>query len=427
MKASIAPADGPLRGHIRVPGDKSISHRGLLLGAIAIGRTTVRGFVPSADCLSTIGCLRALGVSIEQKGALASIDGVGLNGLHEPEDILDAANSGTTARLLSGILAGQGFLSIIDGDASLRRRPMERIAAPLRAMGATVLARAGGRLPMAIQGGSLRGIEYTLPVASAQVKSCLLLAGLYAAGTTSVIEPAPTRDHTERMLRAMGVPVRAGSGRISVDGGSQPQSIEVQVPGDISSAAYLLVAASLVPGSEILVEGVGVNPTRTGILEALEAMGASITLESQRQAGGEPVADLRVRSASLKATEIGGSIIPRLIDELPILAVAATQAEGRTVVRDAAELRVKESDRIHALVTELQRMGASVEEMPDGFVVEGPSVLKGAATQSYGDHRLAMSLAVAALMADGNTSIDGAECVNVSYPGFADALGSLRG
>ncbi|MCL5025892.1 MAG: 3-phosphoshikimate 1-carboxyvinyltransferase, partial [Chloroflexi bacterium] len=364
---------------------------------------------------------------IERRDNRVRVNGVGLDGLREPPDVLDAGNSGTTTRLLSGILAGQPFLSVITGDASLRRRPMDRIAQPLRRMGATVLARAGGRLPLAISGGGLQGIEYALPVASAQVKSCILLAGLYAAGRTTVVEPAPARDHTERMLRAMGVEVSREGNRISLAGGQQPQGIDIEVPGDVSSAAYFLVAGAVVPGSEVLVENVGVNPTRPGALEALAAMGAEVALENRRDVGGEPVADLRVRGGRLRGTEIGGEIIPRLIDELPVLALAATQAEGRTLVRDAAELRVKESDRIHTVVTELQKMGARIEEQPDGFVVEGPTPLRGAGVGSYGDHRLAMSLAVAALVARGDTTISDAECVNVSFPGFMDTLDSVRG
>ncbi|MCL4534005.1 MAG: 3-phosphoshikimate 1-carboxyvinyltransferase [Bacteroidetes bacterium] len=427
MNATVAPASHPLNGRLRVPGDKSICHRSLLLGAIARGETAVEGFVPSADCLSTLRCLQSLGVEIERRDNRVRVNGVGLDGLREPPDVLDAGNSGTTTRLLSGILAGQPFLSVITGDASLRRRPMDRIAQPLRRMGATVLARAGGRLPLAISGGGLQGIEYALPVASAQVKSCILLAGLYAAGRTTVVEPAPARDHTERMLRAMGVEVSREGNRISLAGGQQPQGIDIEVPGDVSSAAYFLVAGAVVPGSAVLVENVGVNPTRTGVLEALAAMGAEVALENRRDVGGEPVADLRVRGGRLRGTEIGGEIIPRLIDELPVLALAATQAEGRTLVRDAAELRVKESDRIHTVVTELQKMGARIEEQPDGFVVEGPTPLRGAGVGSYGDHRLAMSLAVAALVARGDTTISDAECVNVSFPGFMDTLDSVRG
>jgi 3-phosphoshikimate 1-carboxyvinyltransferase len=427
VKTTVSPANTPLRGELRVPGDKSISHRALLLGAIALGETAADGFAGSADCMSTMRCLQALGVSITQDGDRIAVQGVGLHGLHEADSVLDAGNSGTTIRLLSGILAGQPFLSVLTGDASLRQRPMERISAPLRQMGAVVLSRAGGRLPLAIMGGALQAIDYAQPVASAQVKSCLLLAGLYTAGRTTISQPAISRDHTERILSAMGVAVGSRGMEVWVDGGQQPRGIEMGIPGDISSAAYMLIAGAIVSGSEITILNVGVNPTRTGILDVLHAMGAEMELINRHIAGGERVADLKVRHSALRGTTISGPMIPRLIDELPILAVAATQALGTTIVQGAAELRVKESDRIATIVSELRAMGASIDERPDGFVLEGPTRLRGASVSSFGDHRLAMSLAVAGLVARGETIIDGADCVDVSWPDFFQSMQHLRG
>ncbi len=432
-----------LTGTLGVPGDKSISHRALLLGALASGATRATGFLPSADCLSTLSCLTELGVRVERPTETSIVvHGVSMGGLAEPARVLDCGNSGTTMRLLSGILAGQPFFSIVAGDESLHRRPMARIAEPLRSMGATMLGRKGGNLPpLAIVGGRLRSIDYRLPVASAQVKSCLLLAALFADGPSRLQEPSASRDHTERMLRAMGVELtstawpEAGSpaaapGPVNVC--IQPpraplQALELAIPGDISSAAFFLVAAAIAPQSRLQIENVGVNPTRTGVLDVLTAMGARISMENQRLAGGEPVADLLVRTSDLKAIEIGGPLIPRLIDELPVLAVAATQAHGVTTVRDAAELRVKESDRITALVTELRKLGAIIDERPDGFVVQGPAPLHGSVVDAHGDHRLAMSLAVAALVARGETTILGADSIPVSFPGFERVLAERRG
>lgn len=427
MIETVSGASAPLRGELQVPGDKSISHRALLLGAIAIGETRVYGFANSADCLSTSRCLQALGASITLNQSPAVVYGAGLHGLREPDVVLDAGNSGTTTRLISGILAGQSFLSVLTGDASLRQRPMERIADPLRRMGANILTREGGRLPMAIKGGSLSAIDYTLPVASAQVKSCLLLAGLYGSGPTMISQPAFSRDHTERMLSAMGVVIIQDGLKLTMAGGQQPRGIEIQVPGDISSATYMLVGGAIVPGSEVMIRNVGVNPSRAGILEALLSMGAQITLTNRRIVGGERVADLSIRSSSLRGITLGGQVIPTLIDEIPILAVAATQADGVTIIKDASELRVKESDRITSIVSELKKMGASIEEKPDGFAVEGPTALRGAAVSSFGDHRLAMSLAIAGLTASGETTIKDAECVDVSFPDFFVSLLNLRG
>ncbi len=370
------------------------------------------------------------------------VHGVGMGGLAEPSRVLDCGNSGTTMRLLSGILAGQPFCSIVAGDESLQRRPMARITDPLRRMGATVLGRQGGNLPpLAILGGRLRALDYRLPVASAQVKSCLLLAALFADGPTTLQEPSASRDHTERMLRAMGVELTTSAWSAGTSSTPAPglvdirieqpqaplQALELAIPGDISSAAFFLVAAAIAPRSRLHIQNVGVNPTRTGILDVLAAMGARVSVENQRLAGGEPVADLLVRTSDLRATEVRGSLIPRLIDELPVIAVVATQAHGVTTVRDAAELRVKESDRISALVTELRKLGAIIEELPDGFVVQGPAPLHGSVVDAHGDHRLAMSLAVAALVAHGETTILGAESIPVSFPGFERALAERRG
>ncbi len=418
----------PLHGALPVPGDKSISHRALLLGAIAEGRSRVSNFLDSADCQATLSIMQSLGVNVHTVSSTELlIEGRGLHGLSEPAGILDCGGSGTTMRLLAGLLAGQSFMSILAGSPALSRRPMERIAAPLRMMGATVLGRQGGKLPpLAITGGHLHGIDYTMPVASAQVKSGILLAGLYATGPTTVHEPAPSRDHSERMLRALGVTVHSERATIIIAPPTSPlRSFDITVPGDISSAAFALVAACLVPGSAVTTMNVGVNPTRTGLLDALWRMGAEIALDEQPPAGAEPVAHIHARSSSLQATAISGDEIPRLIDEAPILAVAATQARGVTVVKDAAELRVKESDRISSLAQELRKLGAHVEEFSDGFAIEGPTALHGAIVDSHHDHRLAMALAVAGLVADGDTTITDTACIVDSYPGFETALARL--
>ena len=420
-----------LQGTITVPGDKSISHRVLLLGAIAQGLSRATGFLPAADCLSTLDCLAQMGVLVERPDeTTVLIQGQGLRGLTEPAGVLDCGNSGTTMRLLAGLLAGQGFYAVLTGDASLRRRPMARIAEPLRRMGATVLGRQGGSLPpLTILGGHLQGIEYTPPVASAQVKSCLLLAALYATGPTTIHEPVPSRDHTERMLLAQGAAISlpatkpAEGAAITLPPQTRPlEPLNIAIPGDISSAAFFVVAASIVPGAWLRIQGVGTNPTRTGLLDVLADMGGSVVVENARSSGGEPLADLVIQAAPLRGVDIGGALIPRLIDELPVIAVAATQAQGITTVHEAAELRAKESDRISALVTELRKLGAQIAELPDGFVVEGPSVLHGAVVDSHSDHRLAMSLAIAGLVAQGETTILGAESIPVSFPGFAQSL-----
>jgi 3-phosphoshikimate 1-carboxyvinyltransferase len=429
MSSLTVRAGPPLHGRMCVPGDKSISHRAVLLGAIAGGVSRVGNFSPAADCRATVRAMRALGVEVEESGsAVLVVAGRGLLGLRETEDVLHCGRSGTTMRLLAGLLAGQPFFSVLSGDAQLRRRPMARVVEPLRLMGATVLARAESRYPpLAIRGGSMHGIDYSLPVASAQVKSALLLAGLYADGRTTLHVPGPARDHTERMLLAMGGRLEIGKWGVAIEPGERLQPFDLAVPGDFSSAAFLAMAAALVPGSEITVEGVGVNPTRTGLLDALRAMGAELALHDERTVSGEPVADLTIRSSELRGAEVGGDIIVRAIDELPVLAVAATQAHGETVVRDAAELRVKETDRISTTVQELRRLGAEIEPCSDGFAVHGPTRLRGATVDSHGDHRLAMALAVAGLIATEETVVQDTACIADSFPGFEATLAALGG
>ena len=425
----ISPAQA-LRGTIRAPADKSISHRAAILGTLAASDLRVENFLPSQTTQATVNCLRGLGAEIEQPGPnTLVIRGHGLRGLREPDDVLFCEGSGTTMRLLAGICAGQDFLSILEGTPALKRRPMARVVEPLREMGATILARDGGRLPpLAIRGGHLRGIDSTLPVASAQVKSALLLAGLFADAPTTVREPGPSRDHTERMLRAFGVRIEPvtpdhSASAIRISPTSNLQSpVSISIPADFSSAAFFIVAALLEPQSELRIERVGVNPTRTGLLDVLRAMGADIALEGEHKQGNEPVADVMVRASDLCGVEVCGDTVVRMIDEFPILAVAATQAHGETIVRDAAELRVKESDRIATVVSELRALGARIEPQPDGFVVEGPTRLRGAVVDSHGDHRLAMALAVAGLIAEGEVIVKNVECIDDSFPGFAELL-----
>ncbi len=413
-----------LRGEVAVPGDKSISHRSIMLGSLAEGTTVVHGFLHGEDNHATLKAFRAMGVAIEDlAGGVLKIQGRGLNGLAEPDDVLDCGNSGTTIRLMTGLLAGQSFFSVLTGDQYLRRRPMKRVVDPLTAMGARILGRGGGDLaPLAIQGGALRPIDYTSPIASAQVKSAVLLAGLYADGLTTVREPHLSRDHSERMLAWFGADVRPFAGGVSVSGRPRLQGRDVFVPGDISSAAFFLVAALIVPGSELLVRNVGVNPTRSGIIDILQAMGGSLELLNQREIAGEPVADILVKSSSLKGTEIGGAVVPRAIDELPVIGIAAAFAEGTTVIRDARELRVKETDRIAAVTTGLTCLGAQVEAREDGMVINGVDGLTGGRVSSGGDHRIAMSLAVAALRAAASVEIEDTACTATSFPNFWELL-----
>ena len=417
----VAEPGGALRGRIRVPGDKSISHRAIMLGALADGATAIDGFLEGEDCLATLRAFRAMGVRIDgpDRGRV-TVQGVGLRGLRAPDGPLDMGNSGTSMRLMSGILAGQAFDTVLTGDASLTRRPMRRVTEPLARMGARIDGTERGTAPLRIRGGQrLTGIDYPLPVASAQVKSCLLLAGLYAEGVTRITEPAPTRDHTERMLEGFGYPLaREGSRTVAVTGRGRLTGTEIDVPADISSAAFFLVGASIAPGSDLVLEHVGVNPTRTGAIDILRLMGADIEWLNPRLAGGEPVADLRVRHVPLHGIRIPAELVPLAIDEFPALFVAAACAEGETVLTGAAELRVKESDRIQVMADGLAALGIAAAPTPDGIVIRG-SALSGGTVDSHGDHRIAMSFAVAALRARGPIRIGDCANVNTSFPGFA--------
>lgn len=412
---------GVLKGRIRVPGDKSISHRSIMLASVAEGVSRVTGFLEGEDAIATLNVFRALGVRIEgpRQGELA-VHGVGLHGLKAPRQALDCGNAGTAMRLLAGLLAGQAFDCELTGDESLTRRPMKRVAEPLNAMGARIETAEGGCPPLRIHGGrQLHGIRYTMPVASAQVKSALLLAGLYAKGRTCITEPAPTRDHTERMMQAFGCPADKKGGAICVEGGKMLWATDIQVPADISSAAFFMVGASIAPGSDITIEHVGVNPTRTGVIEILRLMGADLQVFNERMAGGEPVADIRVRGAQLRGIEVPCGLVPLAIDEFPALFVAAANAKGRTVVSGAEELRVKESDRIRAMADGLRAIGVRAEPTPDGMCIAG-APYRGGAVDSQGDHRVAMAFAMAALRA--SASITVSDCANVatSFPGFAE-------
>ena len=426
--STLVISPGPLIGATTVPADKSITHRSLLFGAIAGGQSRMRNYLDGGDCRATLAIIRRLGVDVEEPAPGEwIIHGRGLQGLVEPECVLDCVNSGTTARLLIGLLAGQRFHSVLAGSEQLRRRPMGRVVEPLRTMGADIAGRQHGRLlPLSVRGKDLRGVEYDLPVASAQVKSALLLAGLYTNNLTVVREPGPARDHTERMLAAMGAPIARRGAIISIERPKYELApFDLTVPGDFSSAAFLLAAGAIAPGSHVTLEGVNVNPTRRGLLDALIEMGASVSMDHWGESGGEPTGDLHVQPAGLQAITLMGEGIVTLIDELPVFAVLATQAEGTTVVKDAGELRVKETDRIATTVAELRKLGAQIEATSDGFVVTGPVRLQGARVDSHGDHRLAMALAVAALVAEGATAIEGAECVADSFPGFERTLTRL--
>lgn len=417
------PARG-LRGTISVPGDKSISHRALLLGAIAEGTTRIEGLLEAEDCLATLRAIRQLGAKVERTAeGQFRVQGLGPKSLCEPEDILDLGNSGTSTRLLLGLLAGYPIAATLTGDASLRRRPMRRIVEPLRRMGATIVGREGGdRVPLTLQGGRLKGMDYASPVASAQVKSALLLAGLRAEGRTCVSEPTLSRDHSERMLQAFGAQLEIERLAVALEGPQRLEAQPVKVPGDFSSAAFFLVAALIVPESELTLRNIGLNPTRTGLLEVLQRMGGAIEVLRQEEVAGELIGDIRVRSSSLRGVEVGGALVPRMIDEFPILTLAAACAEGRTTIRDARELRYKESDRIAAIARQLGRLGTHIDEREDGYELEGPQVIQPGRVDSEGDHRIGMMLAVAGLAAPGETRILNPECVQTSFPNFFELL-----
>lgn len=415
-----------LKGELCVPGDKSISHRAVMFASLAQGMTEISNFLQGADCLSTIRCFTQLGISITQTNSHLLVHGKGLEGLCESSSVLDVGNSGTTLRLLSGILAPQPFVSTLTGDASICKRPMKRIIDPLTQMGAHITSFASTQCaPLSISGSPLKGIHYQTPVASAQVKSAILLAGLYGEGTTSVTEPCRSRNHTEIMLHTFGASISSMDNTVTVTPRPQLVGQQIKVPGDISSAAYFIAAGLLVPNSELLIRNVGINPTRNGILNVVQAMGGKIALLNETHGVGEPVADLLVSSSSLKGITIEGSIIPTLIDEIPIIAIMASMAQGTTVIKDAKELKIKESDRISAIVENLKAMGVNVEGTEDGMIIHGGSSLKGAVIATHGDHRIAMSFAIAALLADGTTTIQDSDCVNISYPSFYEDLKKL--
>lgn len=415
-----------LKGRLTVPGDKSISHRAVMLGSLAQGTTEIRNFLESADCLSTLSCFLKMGIMVTRDGNCVLIKGLGLHGLKCPAVPLDVGNSGTTMRLLSGILAAQNFNTTLTGDASIRKRPMDRIIKPLSSMGASITSvEKNGCAPLMIQGRPLRGCHCQTPVASAQVKSACLLAGLYAEGETTITEPCLSRNHTELMLGYFGIPVASNGTSCTVKKAEKLTGRQITIPGDISSAAYFIAAGLLVPHSEILIENVGINPTRDGMLRVCKKMGASITLENQRTISGEPVADILIRSSSLRGTQIQGDLIPALIDELPILAVMACFAKGRTVIKDAAELKVKESNRITVMAENLSAMGASIIPTEDGMIIEGTGGLHGAVIPCHEDHRIAMSFGIAGLCAEGETTLMGSQCVSISYPDFFHDLKNL--
>lgn len=404
-------------GQIKVPGDKSISHRAVMLGSLASGVTEISGFLKGADCLSTIDCFRKMGIDIDINGENVTVHGNGLRGLKKPDEMLYTGNSGTTTRLLCGILAGQNFDTSITGDASIQKRPMGRVVKPLSMMGAKI---ENEYCPLYITGTKLHGIDYKMPVASAQVKTAIILAGLYADGETVIHEIEKSRDHTELMLSAMGADLTVDNLDITVKPTNDLTAVNVDVPGDISSAAFFLVLGAIMPNSQITVTNVGINPTRTGIIDVLKDMGADITLENVHTSAGETVADITVRSSSLKGTTVGGDIIPRLIDELPIIAVAAVFADGQTVIKDAQELKVKETNRIRAIVDEFNKCGIDITETDDGMIINGGKSIHGADFKTYGDHRMAMSLTVLAQLADGESTLDDSDCACVSYPTFFD-------
>ena len=414
-----------LKGTIKIPGDKSISHRAVMFGSLAKGDTEITGFLRGDDCMSTISCFKKLGIDIDVTDDKVIVHGKGLKGLSSPKETLDVGNSGTTIRLISGILSAQNFDSVLNGDASIQKRPMKRVITPLSLMGASIESTNDGYAPLTIHGSRLRAIEYTMPVASAQVKSAILLASLFAEGTTVINEPVASRDQTEIMLNYFGADIKNNKGVITSSPVDELYGRNLEVPGDISSAAFFMVAGLVVPDSHIIIENVGINPTRTGIIDALQAMGGYVKVLNERKSGGELVGDIEVKTSHLKATTLEGNIIPRMIDEIPVFAVAALCAEGTTYVKDASELKVKESNRIATMSTELGKMGVTITETDDGMIIEGNQKLKGSTVYSHLDHRVAMSCAIAALIAEGNTAITDADCVGISFPDFYDILENL--
>lgn len=415
-----------LEGQVKVPGDKSISHRAVMFGSIANGITTIENFLPGEDCLSTISCFRHFGVDIVQNGSDVTVIGKGMDGLTQPKETLYVGNSGTTIRLMMGILSGLPFKSTLEGDESIARRPMTRVTLPLGKMGASIIGRNNGEFtPLRVEGQKLNGITYELPVASAQVKSAILLAGLQAEGATIVVEPVKTRDHTERMIQQFGGEVERKGNAVKVTGGQKLKGTHVNVPGDISSAAFFLVAAAILPGSDIILHNVGLNPTRTGIIDVLSAMGADFIIDPYEGDSAEPAGDIRIKHSKLKGTTIEGDLIPRLIDEIPVIALLATQAEGKTVIKDAGELKVKETNRIDTVVNELKKLGANIEGTDDGMIIQGKQCLDGGNVSAHGDHRIGMMLSIAALLCKQDVILEQSEAVAVSYPGFFDDLYSL--
>ena len=428
MKLKIANKSN-INTKVSVPGDKSISHRSLMLAGIASGQSRVSGLLEGEDCFSTLKCMEKLGVDITRDNSGTYIvNGVGLNGLKEPADILDCGNSGTTMRLLSGLLAGRPFYSVLAGDRSLNSRPMDRIITPLSKMGAEIWSRQQGLAPLSIRGGNLASINYNSPVASAQVKSSILLAGLSTKGITYVNEPAQSRDHTEKMLKAAGVDIEINDNTIKLNSSGQPElkPLDINIPGDISSAAFIIAAGLITENSRILIKDVGINQTRTGVLDALKMMGAELTIKNKRVSSGEPLADIEACSSNLKAIEISGSLVPRLIDEIPLLALLATQADGDTIIKDAAELRVKETDRIKAISSELKKLGAEIEEYPDGMKIKGNTELKGGIeVDSFGDHRIGMTMAISGLIARNGIIVNNSESIDISFPDFEKLINNL--
>jgi 3-phosphoshikimate 1-carboxyvinyltransferase len=424
---ALQPTLNGLKGSIEIPGDKSISHRSVMFGSIAQGVTRVTNFLPGDDCLSTISCFRKLGVQIEENEEGLVIYGNGFDGLKEPNELLDVGNSGTTIRLLLGILAGRPFFSSLIGDQSIGKRPMTRVTEPLRTMGAKIDGRKNGEFtPLSIRGGHLNPINYNMPVASAQVKSALILAGLQAEGETTIIEKAESRDHTERMIRKFGGQVQKDNHKITIKGGQKLIASDILVPGDISSAAFFLVAGAIVEDSEILLKNVGLNPTRTGIIEIMNQMGANLEIHNNDEDSFEPAGDITIKTSRLRGTVVCGDVIPRLIDEIPIIALLATQAEGTTIIKDASELKVKETNRIDTVVQELTKLGASIEATDDGMIIHGGTTLRGGKASSHGDHRIGMMLAIASLICEDQVELEDPEAISVSYPNFFNHLNSLQ-